>query len=276
MDSSPRGNDLEAPVPKLCLALEEDRRTPDGRTRTSTQFRERWFAFDDQRADDRLFVRMPNDVRGPILAAWGVRGPRSAVKDSHEKVREVVWEAFQAGDLDDFFFEQGLAPAVVIRWVDLADWWAFWRTGPLPKRAVRRALERAHDLGLFDAAWFLGAVEARGGAARGVAALAQALAKEDLVRWIGNVHASGDGSPAGLVAALGWETIVTTTSDEVLLRVLDALAAKLGLAKPARVSVPAPPPTPAPEPEPTWEEADDDVDSALSGMDLPQVEAIAR
>jgi hypothetical protein len=271
LDSSPRGNDLDSPVPKLCLALEEDRRTPEGRTRSSTQFREHYFAFDERGAADRIFVRLPNDVRGPILAAWGVRGPKSAVKDTDEKVRDVVWDALVAGDLDDFFFEEGLAAAVVVRWVDLADWWSFWRTGPLTKRAVRRALERAHDLGLFDAAWFLGAIEARGGASRGVTALAQSLGKDELVRWIAGVHASGDASPSGLVAALGWEAIVTTVADDVLLRVLDALAAKIGLA-----SVPAPPPTRPAEPEPTWEVADDDVDSALSGMDLPPVDEIGR
>ena len=241
MESSPRGNDLDAQVPKLCLALEEDRRTPEGRTRSSKQFREHYFPYDERSATDRIFARMPNDVRGPILAAWGVRGPKSAVKDTDEKVRTVVWDALAAGDLDDYFFEEGLAPGVVVRWADLADYWSFWRTGPLGQRAIRLALEVAHTLGLVDEAWFLGALEARGGAARGVEALAIGLTKDELTRWIVNGGATGDGSAAGLVEALGWETIVATASDETLLCALDALAVRIGLARSTRASAPPAP-----------------------------------
>ncbi len=55
------------------------------------------------------------------------------------------------------------------------------------------------------------------------------LSREDLTQWLVGVEASGDGSPAGLVEALGWETIVATAPDELLLGVIDALAAKVGL-----------------------------------------------
>lgn len=238
MESTLRGNDLDAAVPKFCLLLEEDRRTPEGRIRSSKQFREHFFPFDERAATDRIFPRMPQDVRGPILAAWGVRGPKAAVKDTDEKVRSVVWDALVAGDLDDFFFEEGLAPGVVARWADLADWWSFWRKGPLPKRAIRQALDLGNSLGLCDAGWFLEALEAQGGALHGVEALAKGLTKAELTAWLVNVHVSGDGSPTGLIDALGWETIVATTSDDALLGVLDALATKLGFA-PAGVVVPS-------------------------------------
>jgi hypothetical protein len=44
-----------------------------------------------------------------------------------------------------------------------------------------------------------------------------------------NVHLGGDGSAAGIVAALGWETILAKTSQEALLFAVDALAKKIGL-----------------------------------------------
>jgi len=59
------------------------------------------------------------------------------------------------------------------------------------------------------------------------------LAKEDLTEWIKKVHESGDGSPKGLVAALGWEKIVAKTTNDVLIAVLDAMVTKVGLVKPA-------------------------------------------
>lgn len=43
------------------------------------------------------------------------------------------------------------------------------------------------------------------------------------------MHESGDGSPTGLVNALGWETILAKTSQEALLFALDAFAKKIGL-----------------------------------------------
>src|SRR5262249_30033384 len=40
---------------------------------------------------------------------------------------------------------------------------------------------------------------------------------------------SGDGSPQGILSALGWESIVAKTANEVLLAVVDAMAQKNGL-----------------------------------------------
>src|SRR5580700_7459807 len=64
-------NDLTAAVPKFCLALEEHRRTPDGRVRTSQELLSSFFAHDEKTSTDRVFKYLPNEVRGPIIAAWG-------------------------------------------------------------------------------------------------------------------------------------------------------------------------------------------------------------
>jgi hypothetical protein len=224
-----KGNDLEGSVARFCLVLEEDRRTPEGRIRSSKQFREHYFPYDDRGADDHIFSRMPTDVRGPIIASWGIRGPRSAIKDTLEKTRSVVHDALLSGDIDDFFFEEGLPPAVIVRWADLTDWWSFWRRGPLTRHAVRKALEAGFAVGLYDASWFLGSLESRGGRLRGTDVIADALTKADLTDWLRAVHLSGDGSPRGLVNALGWESIVSKLPDETLLGVIDAMAARAGL-----------------------------------------------
>ena len=56
------------------------------------------------------------------------------------------------------------------------------------------------------------------------------------------IHETGDGTPKGLVAALGWDKIVAKTANEVLVAVLDAMVAKVGLvvgaAKVGRVARP--------------------------------------
>jgi hypothetical protein len=49
------------------------------------------------------------------------------------------------------------------------------------------------------------------------------------LRHVRKLHESGDGSPAGLVAALGWETILAKTAQDALLFALDAFAKKAGL-----------------------------------------------
>jgi hypothetical protein len=49
------------------------------------------------------------------------------------------------------------------------------------------------------------------------------------------VHATGDGSPKGLLATLGWDRIVGKTPNDVLIKVLDAIAEKAKLVeKPAQ------------------------------------------
>jgi hypothetical protein len=107
--------------------------------------------------------------------------------------------------------------------------WGFWRAGKLTKRAIHQALSVAYGLGLFDARWMLGTIQARGGSLKGTDALADGLTKDDLAQWIRRVHETGDGTPTGLVAALGWDKIVAKTTNEALLSVLDATAAEVGL-----------------------------------------------
>jgi len=232
-------NDLSAAVPKFCLALEEHRRTPDGRVRTPQEFLTVFFSHDEKTCTDRVFKHLPNEVRGPIIAAWGVRGIKSALRDNDEKVQSVIHDALVAGDIDHAAFEDGLSPETLVRWLPLGELWAFWRGGKMTKQAIQKALTVAYDLALFDARWFLDTVQAKGGALKGTDVLADGLSKEDLVAWIKRIHEGGDGTPKGLVAALGWEKIAAKTRDEALVAVLDAVVTKVGLVPPKEVAPPA-------------------------------------
>ena len=222
-------NDLSAAVPKFCLALEDHRRTNEGRVRTSQEMLSTFFPHDDGSSTDRILKYLPNDVRGPIIAAWGIRGIKAALRDPDEKVQSVVYDALVAGDIDHVAFEDGLTPETLVRWVPLADWWAFWRGGKLTKQAIHKALSTAYELYLFDARWFLDTIQAKGGAIKGTDVLADGLTKEDLTGWVRRIHETGDGSPKGIVASLGWDKIVAKTMNDVLIAVLDAMVAKVGL-----------------------------------------------
>lgn len=222
-------NDLGAAVPKLCLALEQHRRTPEGRVRSSQEFLASFFPHDGRTCTDRVFYHLPNEVRGPIVAAWGIRGIKSALRDDHEKMRGVVHDALVAGDIDHGVFEEALTPETLVRWLPLADLWAFWRGGKLTKQAIHKALCTAYELYLFDARWFLETVQAKGGSLKGTDVLADGLTKDELTAWIRRVHETADGTAKGLIAALGWDKIVARTSGEVLVATLDAIVAKAGL-----------------------------------------------
>ncbi len=222
-------NDLSAAVPKFCLALEEHRRTPDGRVRTSQELITSFFPHDDKSCTDRIFKYLPNDARGPIIAAWGIRGIKAALRDTDEKVQSVVHDALVAGDVDHNAFEDGLTPETLVRWLPLGDLWSFWRGGKLTKGAIHKALSTAYELYLFDARWFLDTIQAKGGTIRGTDVLADGLEKADLTAWVRRIHETGDGTPKGLVAALGWDKIVAKTSNDMLIGVLDAMVAKVGL-----------------------------------------------
>jgi len=222
-------NDLTAAVPKFCLALEEHRRTPDGRVRTSQELLSSFFTHDEKTCTDRVFKYLPNDVRGPIIAAWGIRGIKAALRDADEKVQSVVHDALVAGDIDHTAFEDGLAPETLVRWIPLADLWAFWRGGKLSKQAIHKAISTAYELYLFDARWFLDTITARNGSIKGTDVLAEGLSKDDLTQWMRRIHETGDGTPKGIVTALGWDKIVAKTNNDVLIAVLDAMVAKVGL-----------------------------------------------
>jgi hypothetical protein len=226
-------NDLSAAVPKFCLALEEYRRTPDGRVRTSQDFVTSFFPHDDKGCTDRVFKHIPNEVRGPIVAAWGIRGVKAALRDTDDKIKEVVHDALLAGDVDHVAFEEGLAPETLVRWLPLSDVWSFWRAGKLSKQAISKALTTAYDLFLFDARWFLETLQGKSGAVKGTDVLAEGLTKDELIAWIKRIHETGDGSPKGIVAALGWEKIVAKTPNDSLIAVLDAMVSKVGLTIPA-------------------------------------------
>lgn len=222
-------NDLGAAVPKFCLALEEFRRTPEGRVRTSQELLAVFFPHDEGSCTDRVFRHLPSDVRGPIVAAWGIRGIKAALRDTDEKVQQVVHDALVAGDIDHGAFEEGLSPETLVRWVPLGDLWSFWRGGKLTKQAIFKALSTAYELYLFDARWFLETISAKGGSLRGTDVLADGLTKDDLTQWVRRIHETNDGTPKGILAALGWDKIVAKTTNEVLVAVLDAMVAKVGL-----------------------------------------------
>jgi hypothetical protein len=227
-------NDLNSPVPKFCLVLETSRRTNEGRVRTAQELVGHFFPHTEGSSTDRLFHFFPHEVRGPMLTSWGVRGQKSALRDSDEKVRAVVHDALVAGDVDAAMFEASIAPDVMTRWIDLPDWWTFWRGGKLAKYSILKALETGYDLGLFDAEWFLHTVASKDGRSRGTDLLAEGLSKADLTEWLRAIYTTADGSPRGIVAALGWDQIVSKTADDVLVAVLDAIAGKVGLKEDAK------------------------------------------
>jgi hypothetical protein len=223
-------NDIESAVPKFCFGLEVHRRTPDGRVRTAKEFLSHFFPHDKKSSTDRVFHYLPNEVRAPILTTWGVRGKKSALLDDDSKVQSVMHDALVAGDIDASMFEDALSADTIMRWIDLSDWWTFWRGGKITKYTILKALESGYELGLFDAYWFLDTIRGQGGKLRGTDILAEGLNKADLTEWVRRIHESGDGSPRGLLAALGWDQIVAKTADDVLVAVLDAMAMKVALA----------------------------------------------
>jgi hypothetical protein len=222
-------NDLSAAVPKFCHGLETHRRSQEGRVRSAQEFVQHFFPYDDKTSTDRLFSHLPREVRGPIMTSWGVRGQKSALRDNDEKVKSVVHDALVAGDIDATMFEEAVGPDLLVPWIDLTDWWRFWRGGKLPKYSILRALESAYELELFEGEWFLQTIQTPSGKLRGTDVLAEGLTKSDLTEWVRTIYQGGDGSAKGIVAALGWDQIVSKTADDVLLAVLDALAIKIGL-----------------------------------------------
>jgi hypothetical protein len=209
--------------------MEEHRRTEAGRVRTAREFVTYFFPYDEARSTDKLFNLMPNDVRGPILSKWGIRGGKAALKDDDEKVKTVVHDALVAGDIDEATFEEGVSSEILVDWVSLGDWWSFWRNGKLTGVAIQKALATARELALIDDRWFLANVQGRGGKLKGTDVLCDTLSKDQIIAWVRKVHESGDGTAAGLVSALGWETVLAKTAQDALLFVLDAFAKKAGL-----------------------------------------------
>jgi hypothetical protein len=223
------GNDPGAQLTRFCLALEEYRRTSEGRVRTSDEFLAHFFPHDQDIAADQILRHVPKEVRGPILTAWKIRGPKAALTDTDAKVEEVVHDALRAGDIDHVAFEAALSPAIVIAALPLFEWWMFWRTGRLSAAVLRRATITAHDLGLFDAPWFLETLVASDGQTRGIDVFAAKLSKPDLAAWVQRISESGDATPEGILKAIGWEKLLEQTSTSAMLIVLDALVKKVGL-----------------------------------------------
>ena len=235
-------NDRALALSAFCLELEKHRRTPEGRVRNADAFLHFYFARqgDGAAATDRIFVHLPREVRGPILADWRIRGLKAALRDDDERVMAVVLDALEAGDLDATMFENGIVPETLIDYAPLDAWWGFWRGAALPNAAVQKALATARSMHLIDDKWFLENVEGRGGKTKGTDAVADTLTKDDVIGWIRGIHASGDASPAGVIAARGWENVLAKTSPEALLAALDAFARKVLLVTPPQSTKPKP------------------------------------
>jgi hypothetical protein len=223
-------NDRNHAVTKFCLDLEKHRRSDGGRVRTAKEFLDHFFPHDDREATDRIFLHMPNTVRGPILAKWGIRGARAALKDDAPKIKLVVHDALIAGDVDENSFESGVDAATIIDWIDLPAWWTFWRSGKLTGAAVQKALATVRALALIDDAWFLASLRGRAGKTKGTDVVCEMLAKDQLVAWIRKIHETGDASPTGLIQAIGWDVVLAKAPYDALLSVLDEFARKAGLA----------------------------------------------
>jgi hypothetical protein len=233
-------NDRALALSAFCLEIERYRRTPEGRVRNAEAFLHFYFPRqgDGTAATDRLFVHLPREVRGPILAGWRIRGLKAALRDDDDRVKLVVLDALEAGDLDATMFEEGVVPETLIDYAPLDEWWSLWRGAALPNAAVQKALATARAMHLIDDTWFLENVEGRGGKTKGTDAVADTMTKDDIIGWIRGIHASGDASPAGVIAARGWENVLAKTSPEALLAALDAFARKVQLVSPATSTAP--------------------------------------
>jgi hypothetical protein len=223
-------NDRSQAVTKFCLAMEDHRRTEAGRVRTAKEFVAHFFPYDESKSKDQLFLHMPNDVRGPVLAKWGIRGAKAALKDDDDRVKLVVHDALVAGDIDEALFEDGVTSEILVDWIVLAEWWSFWRHGRLTGVAIQRALATARELALIDDKWFLQNIQGRGGKLKGTDVLCDTLSKDQIVAWVRKIHEGGDGSPTGLIGAIGWDTVLAKTAQDALLFALDQFARKAGLA----------------------------------------------
>lgn len=222
-------NERNSAVTKFCLAMEEHRRSEAGRVRTAREFVANFFPYDDSKAADKLFHLMPNEVRGPILSQWGIRGGKAALKDDDAKVQQVIHDALVAGDIDEAIFEEGVTAPILIDWVGLPEWWAFWRHGKLTGIAIQKALATARELELIDDRWFLTNIQGRGGKLKGTDVICDTLSKDQVVAWMRKLHETGDGTPLGLVTSLGWEMVLAKTAQDALLFALDQFAKKAAL-----------------------------------------------
>jgi hypothetical protein len=236
-------NDRALALSAFCLEIEKFRRTPEGRVRSEEGFLRFYFPrqANGASATDRLMQHLPQEVRGPIIAGWGIRGLKSAMRDDDARVKAVVLDALEAGDIDAAAFEQGVVPDTLIDYVPLDEWWQFWRGNTLPNTAVQKALATARAMHLIDDRWFLENVAGRGGKLHGTDAICDTLTKDEVVSWLRGIHTAGDGSPAGIIAARGWDNVLAKTAPDALLAALDAFARMVHL---------LPTPSTAPQPLP--------------------------
>ena len=232
-------NDRALALSAFCLEIESHRRTTEGRVRDSAAFLDFYFARQAGVATDRLFPHLPHEVRAPIIAGWRVRGLKAALRDDDERVRAVVLDGLDAGDIDAAMFESGVEPQVLVDYVPLDEWWQFWRGKGLPNAAVQKALATARTMQLIDDAWFLATVAARDGKLTGTDAIADTLTKDEMIGWVRALRESGDASAKGVLAARGWDNVLAKTAPAALLAVLDAFALKVHLVRSESIAPPA-------------------------------------
>ena len=225
-------NDRNHAVTKFCLAMEEHRRTEAGRVRTAKEFVAHFFPYDEQKANDQLFLHMPQ--RRPRARAREVGHPR---RQGGAQGRRRAGEArrprrarrgrHRRGDL-----RRGRRrPTSSSTGSPLAEWWSFWRRARSPASPIQKALATARELGLIDDQ--LVPRERPGPRRQAEGHRRRSATRSARIRSSRGCASStsrGDGSPAGIVAALGWETVLAKTAQDALLFALDQFARKAGLA----------------------------------------------
>ena len=227
-DQTDRNNDLNAPVTKFCLALEKDRRTPEGRIRSRHDFREHFFPYDESAPKIASSVPAATTSAGRSSPRGESAAARRRCATTTRGYAAVVHDAFVAGDIDDQTFEDGLAPDLIIGWVR-----ARRLVEVLARRKAHQVLDstRARD-GLRSRAVRRPLVSRHPRERRRQAARHRRPRRgneQDRARRLDQkIHESGDGSPRGLSTALGWSTLVAKTSNAVLLSAMDAFAQKNG------------------------------------------------
>ncbi len=243
-EKPPEGNPADDPVSKFALALEIHRREKATGKWEPKDFRSHFFPYAKDGATDEILRRMPKEVRGPILTAWGIRGQNRAKTDSDEKVLEVTFDALTATppDLDDKAFEEGVDAEKTIRWADLRHWWKFWRAGNLRKEDLTVFFRTAFELNLVDAKIFFAMIEDPKKKLTGIDVVSTAISPEDRIAWIRAIYETRDRDEDAILMALGWEKIVIKVDNAILITVADRLAERIGLVHvpPPKKDEPAP------------------------------------
>ena len=222
-------NDPAAAVPKFCLALEEHRRTNDGRVRTSQEMLATFFTHDDKACSDRICSSTCRRRARSDHCRVGYSGVKAALRDNDEQdpaasssthsspATSITWPSRTASPPND----HSLGPAR--RLVGILARWQAHEASPSqgPRNRIRTLSLRRPLVPRDD--------QARERRAQGHRRPRRRLDER-------RSHAVGPKDPRdrrrlaqGPGVSLGWDKIVAKTANDVLVAVLDAMVAKVGL-----------------------------------------------